>query len=667
VARACLDLARTDHHAAVDLVARTRGLSKKLGPGPVLDRLLAVHLLETLGNDGDADSDFWQISLDLAPRLVANGSIRADVADFLALVTSRRPQEHRDGLFASLTDALGSPPSPDEIRANHERFLTVGSPAVPRTWVTAWKLSPILPSEVLQPWQSALAAMAEIVGDPPPRPEPLLTVTAVRFDPTPDTAGLAERVATQGVLVVARDISTEPGRTPDSGSDTVYKAVAEQPELWSQDPTAVAQALAEPELQNAYFDALRRALGSMDSSITLPHVVEAAFAVLTRRAPQPASDTSVQPLELTLCELLQAAWQAGVDLEEQVPAIAAWLDTAVRDWTEPSISDSRPLWSALHETGGQALLAVIYWAFNHARTSGEGLPEVAERLLDDLVDGPPDDRALEVIGAFLASFLRFAPGWCTTHREQLLSLDQPWRPAHTWLIAGAPHTALLAEVDRAGLLDRLRSPEAGPVVEKTYWALLEQPDTFGDTGAFLEQLSTGPGGPSAVAELLRRMAWHLYRPPGEETVDLDPVRNALTAWRAALAAALPAGSLYGAGAFAHCDVLDDLEWLDLTWQTLEADTDLDSPQKIAERAARYPDSPKALRVVTQLLRPAAALKDEPGQLYRGLAIEHSALTMYHASNDKDAEELAALREALIEAGHVDLAFDNPVRPTPGEG
>ncbi len=668
VARACLDLAKTDRHAAVDLVTRTRGLSKKLGLGPVLDRLLAVHLLEALGNDGDGDGDseFWEISLDLAPRLVANGSIRADVADFLTLVTSQCPQDHRDGLFASLTDALGIPPSADEIRANRERFLTLGS-AVPRKWKTVWKLSPILPTEVLQPWQVALTAITEIVGDPPPRPEPLLTVTTVRFDPTTDTAGLAERVATEGILAVARYISVEPGHTPDGGSDTVYRAVAEQPELWAQDPTAVAQALEEPELQNAYFEALRRVLGSMNASTSLPHVIKAAFALVSGRAPQPAPATSVQPLELTLCELLQAAWQMGVDLEEQVPDIAAWLDTAVRDWTEPSISDSGPQWAALHEAGGQALIALIYWARNYASATGAGLPERAERLLDDLVEGPPDDRALEIVGACLRLLHRFAPDWFTAHRKQLLSLDQPWRPARTWLVAGAPDTALLAEVDRAGLLDCLRSPEAGPALEKTYGALLEQPRAFGDAGAFLEQLSAGPGGPGAVAELLRRMAWHLYRPPGDESVDPVPVRNALKVWQAALAAALPAGSLYGAGAFAHCDVVDDMEWLDLTWQTLEAETDLDSPQRIAERAAGYPDSPKALRVVTRLLGPAADLKEEPGQVYRALAIERSALAMHQANSVKDSKELAALREALIEAGHIDLAFYDTAQPTHNDG
>ncbi|MFD3422110.1 hypothetical protein [Streptomyces decoyicus] len=124
-------------------------------------------------------------------------------------------------------------------------------------------------------------------------------------------------------------------------------------------------------------------------------------------------------------------------------------------------------------------------------------------------------------------------------------------------------------------------------------------------------------------------------------------------WRAALAADLPPGALAGAGAFART-ALDDAVWLPLTRASAEHTPALADAEAVAERAAAHPDSPHALRLTARLVA-------HPTQAWLDEAVCRHARTLLQTAaagpRDRHPDEIAELRQALVNAGQVDAAHD----------
>lgn len=113
---------------------------------------------------------------------------------------------------------------------------------------------------------------------------------------------------------------------------------------------------------------------------------------------------------------------------------------------------------------------------------------------------------------------------------------------------------------------------------------------------------------------------------------------------------LPPGALAGAGYFAHLP-LDDEVWLPLARASAEH-TPPDSPDTAAERAATHPDSQDA-RVLTALL---VAWPTDTWAAHTVLPHAHALFRdAVRADGHAYSDAVARLREALINAGELDLA------------
>ncbi|HEY8986402.1 MAG TPA: hypothetical protein VIU15_43370, partial [Streptomyces sp.] len=285
--RAVLDLARNDARLGVPLSERLRVLDNKLPAGAAADRLRAVVLLESYGDDRADPASFgtwWEQALPLAGRLAASGSPRADVADFLAFLEEACPDEHRAGLHDVLARSLGQAPSAQEIAAWKDAYETASAP-LPPAWHTVWELSPVLAQDVLEAWQPLLETLAALTGRPAPaRPQPVMR-TWVESHGGLSAEAFAACAAEEGPAAAAGQLAGAPVERTDvdaSGARAglLSALVAEDPRLWARDPDGVGRAVAgDSTVLAAYFTSLHQAAreGKLADG-ELAAIVLAAFA-----------------------------------------------------------------------------------------------------------------------------------------------------------------------------------------------------------------------------------------------------------------------------------------------------------------------------------------------------------------------------------------------------
>jgi hypothetical protein len=167
-------------------------------------------------------------------------------------------------------------------------------------------------------------------------------------------------------------------------------------------------------------------------------------------------------------------------------------------------------------------------------------------------------------------------------------------------------------------------------------------------------LAAGDGGAVACSRLLQQIAHHTPDTPG-------PLAAAERLWRAALAAATPPGALAGVGAFATVALPDDT-WLALTLDTTGHTAALDNPDHIAQRCARHPASPAALRLMAHLVAQRAAPWPDHTVRAQARQLLEQADSQPQPAGEEHAQALEELRAALVNAGDI-AAARRPVPPT----
>ncbi|MFG2698841.1 hypothetical protein [Kitasatospora sp. NPDC048407] len=659
VIRALLDLAREDARLDLTLQTRTRFLLTKVPEGRVRDRILAVHLLESHPHDGqdpagETAKAWWAEAITLAPRLVAASRPHADTADLLAHLHTTCPAHRRDELENALTLGLGPAPEPADIDRWRHAHTTVGE-ALSDGWRTARALAPVLPAPVLKQWRPLLDTLDEIAGGPAPeRPEPMVTVSTHIHGPRGLAAApFAELAALSGPAAALRELQTTPQPADallpqaEDRAAVLGELVTAQPALWAADAATLTTTAADDVLRTAYFNAVHRAF--QQGALTDPHLL--AHATTIAFAHRPADDATHDGAE-TLCRvitnLLHLCWNQAADVTAVETEAVNWLDHLVATWTKPRTTAEEPFITALSAAGGSALLALITWGCARINRAGGGLPQPLTTRLAALLEAGSDDQALAIIGFCLAHLDRADPAFTAAHAEPLYTLDQPASPAHSWLVRGLPSAAIAARLDRAHLLSILCRPGQDRAIDKVVNALLDPAQPLGPLGSLLEELAALQGGTTAVSELLSRLALATTHAPDDSPW---PAR-ATTLWEQALAADLPPAALYGLGRFVFATAIDDPTWLRLTARTVERHGDLECTTSIARRAAQHPTSPAALQVMARILAAADPSSAE--------TIRPEAVTLFNASRDTTYPERELLREALINAGQVEAAFDSPI-------
>ncbi|MBK3584356.1 hypothetical protein JHN49_11685 [Streptomyces sp. MBT57] len=658
IARACLDFARYEAECGLALGVRTRQWSGVLPAGPVLDRLVAVHLLEVPpGNESDV---WWEAALGVMSGLGAMGRTTADLSDFLRAVNNACSEARSPQMETALANGLGAPPDAAGLEAGRQALKD--RKPLPTVWFMVWSLSSILPASVLALWQPVLDLFAERFGTPPERPAPLWEVISAVRVPEDGFAELSAAAGSDGAVAAARMlvVEAEPGNTGRERDDEealLSTLVSEAPETWMADPEQVSAELANLHLQAAYFAAVENQITSGRTSADAETICRTVLAMwdLVPVADSPAADArGAQRLELSFCRLLRTAWSRDIDLGEAGAEVAVWLDGIVAAWTAPTQSTADPAVVMSESVGGFALLALIRWGSHRSRIEGAPPVEMTARL-DAILDAAPDDRALAAIGWDLTPLHRHANRWFADRRAELLSLDETWRPARTWLKYRPVNVDVFGQIDPAQLQALLCSPDVDQEASRCAHAFLVAPDVLGPIEGFVSALAQRDTGPAAVSRLLSRAARMLPKDGSGE--DLED--NAFRFWRAVLALEVVEGRahLYGAGAFSFARGLDDRTWLELTRRTVEQTPLVEAPDHVARRAAQHPQSTDARAILTGLLPLCDGAAPSDLAPYRGAEIARSAHSAWQASA-RGSDGRKALGEALVRhAGIVDAAFD----------
>ncbi|MET9378877.1 hypothetical protein ABZX98_32885 [Streptomyces sp. NPDC002992] len=650
--RAVLDLALAEARLGVPVDQRLQAVRRKPVGAQVRARLVAVHLAESFTVDAEsgAAAAWWREAVEAAGQIGCGRWPCADVSDFVALVAGVCPDESREVLKGALVQGLGIPPAQREI----SEWEGVDEP-VPDAWRIVRGFSAVLPDEVLAGWRPVLSALQQRFGQAPARPESVVKfeswveshggLSLDTFAALAQEQGPAAAVAELADTAVPRLESDEDGDEVRAG--LLGELVAQDPARWAGAPAEVAAAAGRPTLQAAYFNALHRAAGedALEKSV-VAQVTEAAFAV----RPLQGGQGRTAQLAMVVSNLLHRTWSGGGSVQDDAEAVA-WLSGLVEGWAVPRLGSHSPLFEAVYEPGGSALLSLIVWGTRSER-DGSGLPEGLTAVLDSLLTGEPDDRALAVIGFVLGQLWRADTEWVEGHAGALLPLNESWRPARVWLARGRQlDHRLLASLDRSGLFDVLAGWEASGEgegsLDKTLNALLQESMPLGPPAGFLTGLADRTGGAQAISTMLSLLATALGNVSEEDREWAQ--RRAVELWQTVLDARLPCEALRGAGRFAFAETFDEDTWLELTARTVAQQPDLDDSDRVVKRAARTPDSAYAQVIA------AAALGTAPVDgHWRGEIIRYAGDLFAGAS--EGGSEYEVLRVALINAGAIEAAY-----------
>ncbi|WP_179280682.1 hypothetical protein, partial [Streptomyces sp. 2R] len=700
LARALLDLAATDADAGVDLAERT-GPWKKVADADewLYRRLLAAHLTDRPPHEephttagvsgaqcptpdhaapaaaaaGNAQAGQWRSAAHtLVPLLLAAGP-DPEPARLAAAVWAADPPHELTALKEAARAALGAPPASHEIDAvlpdTPEPVDGTREPLA--SWLRVWDWSPVLPERLCTGFEPLFAALARRQPQGPADPRTAVALVPVRATTVVNDQDLVELAATQGPPAAAQILTTE----ADDADTVAYaellnRLVAAAPAAWTANVPAVLTQLGPPVLRGCYLAAAaaaahRRNILPQDN---LSHALDAALRL--RRSAHAAARPDGDRIVLLYADeavfgLLTEAWQRPPCLAEGLlPTALAHLHALAEQLTRPAQAGGAtpPEEPAVaQDLAVRALDCLLDYAESRTRAAAP-MPDTVLDLLADVLSARPREKAVSaVIGPRLPALHRHAPAFAAAHRPALTGLDGP-SPAAAWLALGPADPQLLLTLDRTILLAAPRRGVGG-LVEHLAHALTTDPHHLGDPGDVLAEIAAGPDGPGTVSWLLQVLAWRLDPgwPVGATGILRFP-RTALqpptgtelaavtTLWRAALAADLPPGSLAGAGYFAHLPLHDDV-WLPLARASAEH-TPPNSPDTAAERAATHPDSQDAL-VLTALL---VARPTDTWAAHTVLPHAHALFRdAVRADGHAHPDAVARLREALINAGELDLA------------
>ncbi|MET8964239.1 hypothetical protein ABZX69_33030 [Streptomyces sp. NPDC004074] len=670
LARAVLDVAAADARAGVPLGERTATLVRQLGKAdPQLrDRLLASHLqqLPPDATPGSQDADtWWEKATGLLPALLAHRPTPegARLVDYLL---SNCPPEAATHLHAQLADACGPVPGPKEL-ADYDPSSS-GLP--PRAWVRVWDWSPVLPAPVLTSWEPVLSLLrrAKPSGPADPRTaEPLVQITNSPPPAVDETQAVA--IAAEHGPAAAADALAA---APDAGDWRYLKVlralIETDPAAWTTAPAEITARLAQPRLRAFYLSLAAEQIRRPDAfpGNALAEATTAALAAHRDTGPgtnePPATDpdddqpSAAYLTEQAMLDLVFTALRTDTDLGDGLPAVLDRLYHLTAPLTTPPAStpdDTPPGTLPADFVGtdpaGRALHCLLEHAQHQHGAPGNGLPTRALNQLTTITEATgTQPRTAAALGPYLPLLHQRARDWLLDHRSVLLHLPADGTPsaASAWLRWGPAHPPLLAHLDRAELLTRLRTSTPPEAASHVALALLDDPHFLGDPTALLTELASEDGGTAAASRLLELLAHYTAHAAAAPVT-----ASAVELWQAALAADLPEGAVAGAGTFALTSI-DDTLWLGLTLASARQTPALRDTDHIAERSADHPDKPAAAQLTALLV---AHPSTDP---WRDATVRQYARTLLAAigqrpPNPQLAQPTQQLRDALITAGDID--------------
>jgi hypothetical protein len=437
-------------------------------------------------------------------------------------------------------------------------------------------------------------------------------------------------------------------------ADVLRQVVHARPAPWQDAPIEIISALRHPISIAAYLNALVQLEAPLETDAGPALASAAVFAARAPWPPPPLlqlvhdlgppAGTEWRAVRSSAVLLIRRLWRETHGLGDAQPAAWTLVTAAVHDRAdEPHASGRDAIDGALNRPSMRALDACIALAVQQVRV-GQPIPPAFLDLLDETLelDGPDGLHARAVIAQRLGWLHDAAPHWFASRQERLIGSAAPDDLGQqTWdlYIAWGSHSAHLLEAFPDRYLDALARQQQA-ALPRILTGILWGVASWADVPQTVQRLADiDPQWVSRGAEELGHSLQTSHDPPSL------PV-NAWRYWQAALAATLPSGAFPGFGWYAQITLLDQDDWLTMTEQTLaRSGGGLDWADSVARRAAKSTHDPRALRIITALLRHPA----DPWDILMLVEVGHDLL-VDSAGPLQGHPARSALRTVLVERG-----------------
>lgn len=608
-------------------------------------------------NDVDRDIKIGHIARRIASQ-TATGDDRDLIYDILATATLS-PDE-----LGRWRTAFGQPsPAPDPITEPDR----LGD-----NWPRAWRWSMVLPGDVLEGWDGAIAAVSARHGEPTPssldtRIPRSISVTGRSPYPHDEIADLSVADATALVSAWRPQEGDEWGvsaRELARALETIVKANLDD---WTMDPTMVVTTLREPIYIDHYFRAVKEHAAQLADRTT--DLLAAVKLVRTQRwDPTPLGhddydyepDWSVVDMvtidmiasfashDSDLAQDLSLCWEQATDMVRRLPDD---LPDLVLDENGSRID--APLNRAINRPYGKALAAVLALAGWEHRNQG-GVSGRLPDVLDDVL-GVPGAVGLELRAVLVSRrplLEVIAIDWLEANAAKLFGTDPLGVATFDQTLLWSRPTRWFYDYYQAELVAAARRGADNAASWLLIALLWEEP------GYTFQTIVDGfRANVHALTQAADRMAALM------QDVDADDpkVDRGLAFWDDMLTAdrnVVPAKALAGLGRWAFVDAVDDERFLELVDRTLAiTGGNIEMATEIADRCKNAQPSSKGLRALRMMIG--------HGDLWEQHHIETAGVEALQiaASHPIDLDEFDQLRARLIERGRHEAADITPV-PAP---
>ncbi len=585
-------------------------------------------------------------AVDLLIEAVATIEPTPELAGLAALLT----QASDPAVERRLVSALGEPPTLEEL-------ASAPADRLPDQWRPFWWLA-ALPTAVTQRWNTAGAVLTAKYGPPPPiRPPILAAWTRVEESSPYSKEELQDLAPIEAALKIASWRPSETGAfspTVVGLTDMLRQVIQARPSPWQEAPIEIISALRHPVYIAGYLDALVQLDASLDPDAAPALATAAAFAA---QAPWPAPSLSPLTPDLTpptgiewrsvrssAVLLIRRLWAEAYDLEDAQADAWRLMVEAVRERDDdPHASERDAMDGALNRPSMQALAACFVYAAQQVRAD-HPMPAPFLDLLDETLElqGLDGLHARAVIAQRLEWLHAAAHDWFASRQERLIGTAAPDKLGQqTWdlhLAWGPSSLRLLALFPDRYLNGLVRGQQAA--LPRILTGMLSNVAPWADVSWTIRQLANID--PQWVSQGAENLGYSLQAEHDPQDIPI----NAWRYWQVALTTTLPSAAYPGFGQYAGVTLLDQDAWLEMTERSLvAASRSLDGSYEVAKRAAKSPHDPRALHIITALLRHPP----DPWDTAVLIDVGHEVLAD-SAESLEDHPARASLRNVLVERG-----------------
>lgn len=562
----------------------------------------------------------------------------------------------------SLRDGLGQPAPPPPPTDRYP----LGA-----NWAKAWRWSMLLPAGVLVGWDDAIAAVADIHGQPDPtaldRPMRNAVVSHGSSPYPPEDLAAMEPLAAAELAAEWRPSADDAwGVSARELARSIESVVNDDPAAWIVSPAEIVRVLREPVYIDHYLRGLKASVAKLPpSSATL--LIQAIALIRAERWPPTtlgrddydyeADWTGVDSAVVELIDALadrdaglnnhldqcwSLAGEAATDLPEDLGSVESYADAARHD---------DPLHGAINSSFGkgfQAQLALGGWEHRKFGAASDRLVEALDAAMS--VDGEVGQQLRAVISGTRPFVEAIAADWIDRNFDELFG-GRAGRLALAQTLKYSRPTPAFYERSFELLLSAARRNDDHAVAWLLIAHLWNEPGYTYD--AIVNGLRDSPSPRSTLADEVARLGQGL---PDDQR---DATKRAVAFSRRLIAdtgVQIRPEDLTGLRRWAMASELDNATWLELTEATVaKTGGQIAYAVEVADRCSKVQPSSAALGILLAVLG--------HGDTWEQHHIDGAALEALRSAADGgiDDESFVHLRERLIHRGRHEATNIRPQR------